>query len=91
MKIFVYKVIFVMVSLFFLFNFTIGYQIRKIENKISNISSKKNISVLKKKLKEEITNGVKKDKIFKEDERILIKKFINKIISELELNKIDLK
>ena len=89
MKIFVYKVIFVMVSLFFLFNFTIGYQIRKIENKISNISSKKNISVLKKKLKEEITNGVKKDKIFKEDERILIKKFINKIISELELNKID--
>ena len=89
MKIFVYKVIFVMVSLFFLFNFTIGHQIRKVENKISNVSSKENISVLKNKLKEEITNGIKKDKIFKEDERILIKKFINKIISELELNKID--
>jgi len=89
MKIFVYKVIFVMVSLFFLFNFTIGYQIRKVENKISNVSSKENISVLKNKLKEEITNGIKKDKIFKEDERILIKKFVNKIISELELNKID--
>ena len=89
MKIFVYKVIFVMVSLFFLFNFTIGHQIRKVENKISNVSSKENISVLKNKLKEEITNGIKKDKIFKEDERILIKKFVNKIISELELNKID--
>jgi hypothetical protein len=89
MKIFVYKVIFVIVSLFFLFNFTIGHQIRKVENKISNVSSKENISVLKNKLKEEITNGIKKDKIFKEDERILIKKFVNKIISELELNKID--
>ena len=89
MKIFVYKVIFVIVNLFILFNFTIGYQVRKIENKILNVSSKEQISIFKKKLKEEIRSGLKKDKIFKEEERILLKSFIKKIVSELELNKID--
>ena len=39
MKIFVYKVVFIMIALFFLFNFTVGYQIRKVEDKITNISS----------------------------------------------------
>ena len=41
MKIFVYKVIFTMICIFFLFNFTIGYQIRKIENRILNILLKR--------------------------------------------------
>ena len=58
-------------------------------NKILNVSSKEQISIFKKKLKEEIRSGLKKDKIFKEDERILLKSFIKKIVRELELNKID--
>ena len=49
MKIFAYKVIFVLVGLFLLFNFTIGYQIRKIENKIANLSSEKADNYTKKK------------------------------------------
>ena len=63
MKIFAYKVIFVLVGLFLLFNFTIGYQIRKIENKIANLSSEKQIIILKEKIKKEIQSGLKKDKI----------------------------
>ena len=51
MKIFVYKVVFVMISLFFLFNFTIGYQIRKIEDKIINVSSAEQINNIKEKLR----------------------------------------
>jgi len=89
MKIFVYKVIFIMVCIFFLFNFTIGYQIRKVENRIINISSTEKISKIKEKLKKEMNSAVKKDKIFKEDDKLLIKKLIKKIILELELNQIN--
>jgi len=89
MKIFVYKVIFVMVCIFFLFNFTIGYQIRNIENKISNISSTEKIHAFKAKLRKEMNSGLKKDKIFNDKDRLLIKKFIKKVILELELNQIN--
>ena len=89
MKIFAYKVIFILVGLFLLFNFTIGYQIRKIENKIANLSSEKQIIILKEKIKKEIQSGLKKDKILKEEERILISNFIKKIVKELELDQIN--
>ena len=86
MKIFIYKTLFVFICLFFLFNLTIGYQVRKIENSIENINTKEKIGSLKIKLKKEINSSLKKDNIFKEEDRILIKNFLNKIILELELN-----
>ena len=87
MKIFVYKVVFLMFSLFLLFNFTIGYQVRKIEDKILNISSKNKIEEFKVKLKKEIKSGLEKENIFKDDEKELIRDFLQKIILELELEK----
>ena len=87
MKIFVYKALFVLIGLFFLLNFTIGYQIRKIENNISNINSEENIKFFKEKIKEEIEAGLEKDQILNEEERLLISRFLKKIILELELNK----
>lgn len=89
MKIFVYKIIVLMVGLFLLFNFTIGYQIRKIEDKVTNLSSKDKIEEIKIKLKKEIQSGLEKDKIFNEEERILLRDFLEKIVTELELNKIN--
>ena len=65
MKIFVYKVTFIVVALFFLFNFTVGYQIRKIEDKITNISSAEQINNIKTKLRKEMNSAINKDKIFK--------------------------
>ena len=85
MKIFVYKVIFTMICLFFLFNFTIGYQIRKIENNIENISSKEQITNIKGKIREELKNGLKKERILNDEDRVLISNFLKKIINELEL------
>ena len=87
MKIFVYKVVFTMIALFFLFNFTVGYQIRKIEDKITNISSAEQINNIKTKLRKEMNSAINKDKIFNEDDKLLINRFIKKIILELELNK----
>ncbi len=78
MKIFVYKVVFVMISLFFLFNFTVGYQIRKIEDKITNISSAEQIKNIKTKLRKEMNSAINKDKIFNEDDKILINRFLKK-------------
>ena len=78
-----------MICIFFLFNFTIGYQIRKIENRILNISSTEKISKLKEKLKKEMNSAIKKDKIFKDEDKLLIKKLIKKVILELELNQIN--
>ena len=83
MKIFVYKTIFVMICLFFVFNFTVGYQIRKIENKIENISSKEQIENIKNKIRDELREGLKKEKIMSEEDRILIGNFMKKIINEL--------
>jgi len=68
-----------------LFNLTIGYQIRKIENSIQNISSKEKIESLKEKIRKEMKSGIDKDNIFSNEDRILIKKFLNKITEELEL------
>jgi len=47
MRLFVYKTLFVFFCLFLLFNLTIGYQIRKIENSIQNLSSKEKIEGVK--------------------------------------------
>jgi hypothetical protein len=68
-----------------LFNLTIGYQIRKIENSIQNISSKEKIESLKEKIRKEMKSGIDKDNLFKNEDRILIKKFLKKIFEELEL------
>ena len=87
MKIFVYKTLFIFLVLFLLFNLTIGYQIRKIENKISNINPGDELEFLKTKIKEELKSGIKKDKIFEEEDRVLIRDFLKKVILELELNK----
>ena len=87
MNIFVYKTLFVFFVLFLLFNLTIGYQIRKIENKISNINPGDELEFLKTKIKEELKSGIKKDKIFEEEDRVLIRDFLKKVILELELNK----
>ena len=76
-----------MIALFFLFNFTVGYQIRKFEDKITNISSAEQINNIKTKLRKEMNSAINKDKIFNEDDKLLINRFIKKIILELELNK----
>jgi hypothetical protein len=86
MKIFVYKTTFIIICLFFLFNFTIGYQIRKIEDKIININSTEQIYKFKAKIRKEINSALKKDKIFKEEDKLLINSLIKKVILELELN-----
>lgn len=55
----------------------------EILNKISNLD-KNTAEVLKDKIRSEIKSGIEKDKILSDEDAILIKKFIEKISSELK-------
>ena len=83
MKIFIYKTIFVLISIYVLFELTIGHQIRKFENKINLITSKENIYKVKEKIKKEMKDSLNKERILDKEEADIIKKFIEKIKKEI--------
>lgn len=83
MKIFIYKTIIIFfVSLIF-FKLTFINTINEYEKKIFTIFSKEKIAYTKEKLRKELNNSLKKDKILSEKDAELIRKFIDKIKSEL--------
>ena len=87
MRIFFYKFIIIIVGIFILYQLTIGYTIKKIQQKFYSINVKEQSEFIKDKLREEIKNTLKKDEILTKEDAILIKKFYLKILSEI--NKVD--
>ena len=85
MKIFFYKSLITFVFIFIFYQLTIGTKIRELESRINNITSSENIEYIKNKVREELKNAVAKDKYLEDDDAILIRNFINKIKSELEI------
>ena len=85
MKIFLVKSIIVFFGIFFLFQATIGSQFDSFRNSLDTFSSKEKRDVLKEKIKNEMKKGIEKENYFKEDEKVLISKFLKKIFKELEL------
>ena len=83
MRVFVYKLIITCVGLFILFQLTFGYLLRSVENKIMNTFSKDKINLIKNKIREEIKDSLKKDKIFSKEDDEILKKFIKKINDEI--------
>mgnify|MGYP006098966113 FL=1 len=86
MKIFIYKTIIVLVSVFILFKITVGQTLKNYENKILSIKSKENRENILNKIKEEIKSANNKDQIFSDEEKVLIYTFINKIKKEIGPN-----
>ena len=85
MKIFLVKSIIVFFGIFFLFQATIGSQFESFRDSLDTYSSKEIRDVLKEKIKDEMKKGIEKENYFKEDERVLISRFLKKIFKELEL------
>ena len=85
MKVFLVKSIIVVVFVFILFQVTVASQINKLKNSIAIMSNKEQREIYKDKLKDEMRKGIEKDNYFSEDERILISRFLKKILTELEL------
>ena len=87
MRVFFYKFIIIIVGLFILYQLTIGYTIKKIQQKFYSINIKEQSEFIKDKLREEIKNTIKKDEILTKEDAILIKKFYLKILNEI--NRVD--
>ena len=85
MKIFLVKSIIVFFGIFFLFQVTIGSQLESFKDSLDTFSSKEKRDVLKEKIKNEMKKGIEKENYFKEDEKVLISKFLKKMFKELEL------
>ena len=85
MRIFLVKTIIVFFATFFLFQVTIGSQFKSFRDSLNTFSSKEKRDVFKEKIKDEMKKGIEKENYFKEDEKVLISKFLKKIFKELEL------
>ena len=86
MRIFIYKLLITLAGIYILFQLTIGLFVNEVKKNISKFSSSENISLLKDKIREEIRNGIEKEKILNESDSILLKKFIEKISREININ-----
>jgi hypothetical protein len=84
MRIFIYKSLFLITLIYILFQLTIGYTVKKIKGEIYNLKSKENIEFIKNKIRDEINEAIKKDKLLDERDKKLINDFIKKIKKELQ-------
>jgi len=83
MKSFIQKFFISLLLLYVFFELTIGSRIDFFTNIFTDSNSR---IELKEKMKSEIRKGIEKENYFTEEERILIRDFINKIKKELDLD-----
>ena len=83
MKIFLLKTIIIFFSVLILFKLTIGSLYNNLQRNFEDKFSKDNVIFFKDKIKKEMNNGLKKDRILEKEDAKLIKEFIDKIRKEL--------
>ena len=88
MKIFIYKTLIMIFSVYVLFKLTIGQKIKNYETRLENILyNKEKREQIIEKVKEEIKTANQKENLLTPEERVLLSDFINKIQKELSLGK----
>ena len=83
MKTFVYKTLFIFICIFLLFQLTIGIKLKQLNKELTELKSKKNIEIIKNKLRDELRNAISKENYLSPDDAKLINEFINKLKKEL--------
>ncbi len=83
MRLFIYKMVVVVLAIILVYEFTIGKKISQFGNKVDAITSKEGRKETIDKLREEIKRGVKKERYLSKEDAQLINEFINKIQKEL--------
>ena len=83
MKIFIYKTLFIFLLIFITFHLTFNFAIRTVERKINVIGSKENIEVYKEEIRKHLRNSINKDQLINKEDAILLRKFLDKIKSEI--------
>ena len=83
MRLFLYKSLFILVAVFILYKITIGSLINKYENKIESYFTKETIEKYKLKIRRELQDASKKDKILKKEDAELLSQILEKLQQEL--------
>tara|TARA_B100000575_G_scaffold277098_1_gene263110 strand:+ start:442 stop:702 length:261 start_codon:yes stop_codon:yes gene_type:complete len=86
MKIFVIKTLIIFISIFVLFQLTIGSLVNGLKEELSDEFSREKIIIVKEKIREEMKKGIEKDRILNSDDADLIGKFLKKLIKEVNKN-----
>ena len=83
MRGFIYKTIIITLIFIIGFEFTIGKRIDPIVENIDKFTNEQGRKELVNKLRKEMRKGLEKENMLKEDDRVLIYKFLNKLKSEI--------
>ena len=83
MRSFIYKAVIITFIFTIAFEFTIGKRLDPIVQNINKFSNEQGRKELINKLRKEMRKGINKEHILKEDDRILINRFINKLSNEI--------
>lgn len=83
MRNYIYKTLIAAIALIVVFEFTIGKTLNKITRQTDILLTKDGRKKMVGSIKVEMEKAIKKENYLKEEERILINKFINKIKNEL--------
>ena len=86
MKNFIYKILIASLAIIFVYKFTIGKEIDRVNDQVNSFLSTDGRKEIIDSLKKEIKKANDKENYLDEEERVLIKNFIKKIQKELELN-----
>ena len=83
MREFIYKVLVITIIIVIGFEFTIGKRIDPILESLNKITDEQGRKELIHKLRKEMHKGLEKEFMLKEDDRVLVYNFFNKLISEI--------
>ena len=83
MRGFIYKAIIITFLFTIVFEFTIGNRIDPIVENINKFTNEQGRKELINKLRKEMRKGLEKEYLLKEDDRVLIYNFFNKLNSEI--------
>tara|TARA_B100000886_G_scaffold339470_1_gene305040 strand:- start:82 stop:339 length:258 start_codon:yes stop_codon:yes gene_type:complete len=83
MRVFIYKCIIVFFGIYLVYNFTIGKKVDQYEKQLMFFLTDQGREKIRDLVRKEIKNSVDNEFLFKEDDKILLKEFIDKINKEL--------
>ena len=84
MRLFIYKTLFIFICIIITFKLTLGTLLDNMRDNVESIKSKENIILIQDKIRSEMKNSIKKDQILNQEDAILLKKFLEKINSEIK-------
>lgn len=85
MRPFILKTFIITFAVFVLYKITIGREIETFSTNVKSLTNQHSRIEIKQKILREIKKGTEKEKIFTDEERDILSKFLKKVISELDL------